>query len=59
MGEVGTQALQDRITNIIEVHKEAEDITNAECIGVLEIIKLDLYREIAGVDEDKLEDPNG
>lgn len=51
--------MQDRITNIIEVHKEAEDITNAECIGVLEIIKLDLYREIAGVDEDKLEDPNG
>jgi hypothetical protein len=52
MGEVGTQALQDRITNVIEIHKEAEDVTKAEVIGVLEIIKLDLYREIAGDDED-------
>ena len=53
MGAVGVQALHSRITNIIELHKEAEDITKAEVIGVLEIIKLDLYQEIAGEDEDE------
>lgn len=46
MGEVGVEALQSRISNIIEIHKEAEDITNAEAIGVLELIKLDLHHEI-------------
>ncbi len=46
MGENGVQALQDRITNVIKIHKEAEDLSNAEAIGVLEIIKLDLYQEI-------------
>ena len=52
MGENGVQALQDRITNIIEIHKKAEDLSNAECIGVLEIIKLDLHHEIIGNTDD-------
>ena len=52
MGETGVAALQSRISNIIEIHKNAEDLTNAEVIGVLEIIKLDLYNEIIGKSEE-------
>lgn len=40
MGDNGVQAF------IIKIHKEAEDVSNAEAIGVLEIIKLDLHQEI-------------
>ena len=53
MGEVGVEALQNRITNIIEIHKDAEDLTNAEVIGVLELIKLDLHHEIIEKYEDE------
>ena len=53
MGEVGVEALQNRISNIIDIHKKAVDLTNAEVIGVLEIIKLDLHYEIIEKQEDK------
>jgi hypothetical protein len=46
VGNNGCDALQSRIWNIIEIHKDAEDLTNAEVIGVLELIKLDLHHEI-------------
>lgn len=53
MGVVGVQALQDRISTVITIHKEAEDLTNAEVIGVLELIKLDLHHEIVGTVEEE------
>lgn len=48
---VGAQALVDRVNNVIKIHKDAGDINNAEAIGALEIVKLDLYGEICE-DED-------
>lgn len=54
MSSVGVQTLASRISNVIAIHREAEDVTNAEVIGLLEIIKLDMYQEIADqLPEDK------
>lgn len=51
MSNIGVDTLVNRINNVIEIHRSAEDITHAEIIGVLEIIKLDLHAEIAEDDE--------
>ena len=45
MSKIAVDTLVSRIENVIQIHREAEDITMAEVIGVLEIIKLDLYQE--------------
>lgn len=50
---MGTQALVSRISNIIQISKDAKDVTIAEAIGALEIIKLDLYSEIREAQEDE------
>lgn len=47
MSSVGVRTLGSRISNVIAIHREAQDVTNAEIIGLLEIIKLDLYTEMA------------
>lgn len=47
MSSVGVQTLASRISNVIAIHREARDVTIAEIIGLLEIIKLDMYQEIA------------
>ena len=38
--------LVEELDKIIDGHKDAEDITNAEIIGVLEIVKMDLHSEM-------------
>jgi len=53
MSEISVQTLVSRITNVIEIHQRAEDVTVAEVIGVLECIKLDLYRDISEGDMDE------
>ena len=56
MGEVGrpvVEVFRNRIENVIEVHRNAQDISNAEVIGVLELIKLDLHAEMDEEDEDE------
>lgn len=53
MSNIGVDTLASRIANVIEIHKRAEDVTNAEVIGVLEIIKMDLHDEMIE-DEDEL-----
>lgn len=54
MGTIGVEAFQSRIERIISIHASAEDISNAEAIGVLEMMKLDLY-----IEAKKEEDENG
>ena len=51
LGDV--QALSDRLTGVLNMAK-GRGITNAEAMGVLEIVKLDLYQEILnqGTDND-------
>jgi len=51
MSSAGIQTLGSRINNVIAIHREAQDVTNAEIIGLLEIIKLDMYQEIADSEE--------
>ena len=46
MSSIGALTLQSRIANVIDIHIGAKDVTNAEVIGVMEIIKLDLYNEM-------------
>ena len=53
MGSVGVDTLVSRIANVIEIHRQAEDVTNAEIIGVLELIKMDLHEEMFEDDEDE------
>lgn len=45
MSKIAVDVLVSRIENVIQVHRDAEDLTIGEVIGVLEIIKLDLYQE--------------
>ena len=52
MSKIGVETLVNRISNVINIHRQAEDVTNAEVIGLLEIIKLDIYREMPD-DEDE------
>ena len=40
---------------MIDIHKEAEDLTNVEILGVLELIKLDIYREVRQKEDEKEE----
>lgn len=53
MSIIGTKTLVSRIRNVIQIHRDAEDITNGEAIGALEIIKLDLYQEIHDIDDEE------
>ena len=53
MSSIGVDTLTSRITNVIEIHRKAEDVTNAEVIGVLELIKMDLHDEMVEDDEDE------
>lgn len=46
MSKIGVETLASRISNVINIHRQAEDVTNAEVIGLLEIIKLDIYKEM-------------
>jgi len=58
MGTIGVDTLASRINNVINIHRQAEDITNAEVIGVLELIKMDLHQEMLEPEEDEDEDDN-
>ena len=51
MSTVGVETLQNRIDNVINIHRSAGDVTVAEVIGLLEIIKLDLYQEVYDSDD--------
>ena len=53
MGVVGTAALDSRIRNVIQIHRDAEDVTNAEAIGVLELIKLEIYQDTLKEDKER------
>lgn len=55
MSKQAIETFRNRVENVIEIHRKAEDITNAEVIGVLELIKLDLYMDIPK-DEDEEEE---
>ncbi|KKN74469.1 hypothetical protein LCGC14_0390890 [marine sediment metagenome] len=52
MSKIGVETLASRISNVINIHRQAQDVTNAEVIGLLEIIKLDIYKDMAD-DEDE------
>ncbi len=45
------ETFRNRIENVIEIHRLAEDLSNAEVVGVLELIKLDLWNNMRD-DED-------
>lgn len=46
MSKQSIETFRNRIENVIEVHIQAEDLTIAETIGVLELIKMDLWNNI-------------
>ena len=45
MSKIAVETLVNRIEQVIQIHRDAEDLTIGEVIGILEIIKLDLYQE--------------
>jgi len=51
MSGIAVETLVNRIKNVIQIHRDARDVTNAEAIGVLEMIKLDLYQDALENDE--------
>jgi hypothetical protein len=52
MSKESVEVLANRIENVIQIHRDAEDITISEIIGLLEIIKLDIYQETLENQED-------
>ena len=48
----GSDVLENRLRNLIDVHRDAHDLTNAEAIGVLEMMKLEIFNDILA-DEDE------
>lgn len=52
MSEAGTNTLECRLRQIIKIHTEAGDVTFAETIGTLEIIKADVVRECQDQEEE-------
>ena len=52
---IAVDTLSSRIWKVIDIHKEAEDLTNVEILGVLELIKLDIYREVRQKEDEKEE----
>lgn len=56
MSKQAIETFRNRVENVIEIHRKAEDITNAEVIGVLELIKLDLYMDIPKDEDDEDEE---
>jgi hypothetical protein len=53
MNVAASNILKNRIENAIQVHREAGDLSCAEVIGVLDMIKLDIYMAVC---RDKEED---
>ena len=53
MGNMAVTALVDRIRNVIQLNRDAGDISHAEVIGALEIIKLDIYQEMQEIEDDE------
>ena len=54
MGIDGARVLRNRIENAIEVHHQSQDVTVFEVMGVLEVIKLNIYeRYLEEEDEEK------
>lgn len=54
MSSQSVNVLANRIANVIDVHRKAEDLSNAEVIGVLELIKMDLHAEMSEEDDEEL-----
>ena len=52
MSKISTETLDNRIRNVIDVHRKAQDVTFGEIIGVLEFLKMDLYNESLEEDEE-------
>ncbi len=52
MGKQAVETFRNRLENVIEIHAKAEDLTNAEVIGVLELIKMDLWNKMVTDDEE-------
>ena len=53
MSRQAVETFRNRVENVVEIHRKAEDLTNAEVIGVLEVIKLDLYIDAQEEEEDE------
>ena len=51
---IAVDTFASRINNVVNIHRAAEDISNAEIIGVLEMIKLEIFND-AMKDEDDTE----
>lgn len=46
MSTIGVETFENRIRNVVDVHRDAEDISNAEVIGVLEMMKLEIFIDV-------------
>lgn len=58
MSTIGVETLESRIRNVIDVHRDAEDVSNAEVIGVLEMMKLEISNDVYN-EEHGIEPPDG
>ncbi len=46
MTKQAIETFRCRIERVIDIHRQCEDLSCAEVIGVLEVIKLDLWNEM-------------
>jgi len=50
--EINEDKFMSRLRSLIEVTRQAEDLTGAEVIGLLEVAKLDIYASLPQEDDD-------
>ncbi len=52
MSEESTKWLRDEINDLLVKAGERGDLSNPEVLGVLEMIKMDIYVEVTGIGDD-------
>jgi len=53
MSKEGTEKFINRLEQLIDTSRKCHEITYIELIGSLETVKLDIYTEMFGEDEDE------
>ena len=52
MSEAGTRTLSSRLENVINLHRDNDDVSYAEVLGVLEFLKFDILNELKGQEDE-------
>ena len=55
MSKIGVDTADSRIRNALNVSLKSNEVTNIELIGLLEILKLEIFEDMLHDDDDELD----